>query len=280
MDFKSKKFIKIKRTFIILVAMLIAFTGVMSVSSLKSRNKSGKDKEVASSTTEVASTTETTTETTTAESTTKPDDGKTRVYLTIDDGPSAYTGQILDILDQYNVKATFFVVNAGYYNYFMKDIVDRGHQIALHSYTHNYSDIYRSADAYYADLNKISALVKEQTGVESNLIRFPGGTSNTVSRKYNTGIMTFLAEDVEKKGYYYYDWHCTNYDAGGAETVAEQLSYCKMYPRNEKEVIVLMHDKGITANALPYIIEYYQSQGMVFDVITPEVTGAHHKPSN
>lgn len=84
--------------------------------------------------------------------------GKT-VYLTFDDGPSQYTSEILDILDDYGVKATFFVVN-GKYNHIMKDIVDRGHQIGLHCYKHVYSEVYESDEAYFKDLEKISNVVK------------------------------------------------------------------------------------------------------------------------
>lgn len=205
--------------------------------------------------------------------------GKT-VYLTFDDGPSIYTKEILDTLDKYGVKATFFVVN-GKQNHLMKEIVDRGHQIGLHTYTHKYDVLYKSEEAYYDDLNKINEVVKSETGVETKLIRFPGGSSNAISKKYSKGLMTKLAASVTEKGYYYYDWNCTNGDAEGAKTVTDQLRYCSKFPRGANEIVVLMHDnKKLTAQSLPYIIEYYKACGMEFGILTPEVTGAHHPINN
>lgn len=205
--------------------------------------------------------------------------GKT-VYLTFDDGPSIYTKEILDTLDKYGVKATFFVVN-GKQNHLMKEIVNRGHQIGLHTYTHRYDILYKSEQAYYDDLNKINEVVKNETGVETKLIRFPGGSSNAISKKYSKGLMTKLTASVVENGYYYYDWNCTNGDAEGAKTVTDQLRYCSKFPRSANEIVVLMHDnKKLTAQSLPYIIEYYKACGMEFGILTPEVTGAHHPVHN
>lgn len=209
-----------------------------------------------------------------------PATGKT-VYLTFDDGPSSYTPQILDTLDKYGVKATFFVKNGGKYNYVMKDIVNRGHAIGLHTYSHDYKSIYSSDTAYFNDLNKISNLVKEQTGVESKIMRFPGGSSNTVSKRYSKGIMSRITKSVEAQGYVYFDWNCSNGDADGANTVQKQLNYCSQYPKSAKRVIVLMHDtKSTTRDALPKIIEYYKSCGFQFGVLTTAVPPIHHGINN
>ena len=205
--------------------------------------------------------------------------GKT-VYLTFDDGPSQYTPEILDILDEYNVKATFFVVN-GKYNHVMKDIVDRGHQIGLHCYKHVYSEIYESDEAYFKDLKKISDVVKKQTGVESKIIRFPGGGSNTISKKYSPGIMTRLTKATAEKGYTYFDWNCSNGDADGANTVVKQVTNCSQFPRSEKKIVVLMHDnKKITMESLPKIIEYYKACGVKFGVLTPSTEFKNHRVLN
>lgn len=208
-----------------------------------------------------------------------PSGGKT-VYLTFDDGPSQYTLKILDILDSYGVKATFFVIN-GKYNSTMKDIVNRGHQIALHTYSHNYKAIYSSDEAYYSDLQKISDVVYSQTGVRTNIIRFPGGSSNGVSKKYSKGIMTRLSKSILEKGYIYFDWNCTNGDADGANTVSKQLNYCSQFPKSANNIVVLMHDsKESTMNALPKIIEYYKSCGMNFGVITSSTPPVRHNITN
>lgn len=205
--------------------------------------------------------------------------GKT-VYLTFDDGPSKHTPEILNILDSYGVKATFFVVN-GKYNATMKDIVNRGHAIGLHCYEHNYSKIYSSDSAYFDDLNKISQVVENQTGVKPAIIRFPGGSSNTVSKKYNKGIMSRLSKAVTEKGYVYYDWNCANGDAAGVTDPDRLVENCKAYPKSADRIIVLMHDtKSATLKALPRIIEYYKSEGMAFAPLTPDVKPIHHSINN
>lgn len=208
--------------------------------------------------------------------------GKT-VYLTFDDGPSPRTPEILKILDQYGVKATFFVINGGKYNQYMKDIVNGGHSIALHSYSHSYSNIYASEENYFADLQKISDVVYEQTGVRTNLIRFPGGSSNTVSRKYSKGIMTRLTKEVAARGYVYFDWNVESGDAAGNRVSAQTIiNNCRKVPRNNA-VIVLMHDaspKKSTVEALPAVIEYYKKAGCKFAALTTSSPVVHQRVSN
>lgn len=208
-----------------------------------------------------------------------PAKGKT-VYLTFDDGPCAYTPEILDILDEYNVKATFFVVN-GKYNHIMKEIVDRGHKIGLHCYRHVYSEIYASDEAYFKDLQKIHNVVKKETGIDADIIRFPGGGSNTISKKYSKGIMTRLTKSVVEKGYAYFDWNCYNGDADGVKSVVKQVQNCSQFPRGADNIVVLMHDnKEATVRALPKIIEYYQSCGMTFGVLRKDTSFTNHPVYN
>ena len=202
------------------------------------------------------------------------------VYLTFDDGPCSLTPEILDILDEYNVKATFFVVN-GKYNSVMKDIVDRGHKIGLHCYKHVYSEVYASDEAYFKDLQKISDVVEKETGVKADIIRFPGGGSNTVSKKYSKGIMTRLTKSVVEKGYAYFDWNCYNGDADGVKSVTQQVQNCSQFPKNAKNIVVLMHDnKEATVKSLPKIIEYYKSCGMTFGVLDKDMEYTNHHVNN
>ena len=208
-----------------------------------------------------------------------PADGKT-VYLTFDDGPCSLTPAILDILDEYNVKATFFVVN-GKYNYLMKEIVDRGHKIGLHCYKHNYKTIYLSDEDYFKDLQKISDVVENETGVKADIIRFPGGSSNTISKKYSEGIMTRLTKSVVEKGYAYFDWNCYNGDADGEKNVNKMVTNCSQFPKDASKIVVLMHDnKEATVKALPYIIEYYKSCGMEFGVLEKGMEYSNHPVYN
>lgn len=212
-----------------------------------------------------------------------PSGGSTKtIYLTFDDGPSPNTPKILSILNEYGVKATFFVINTKY-NSYMKDIVNSGNAIALHSYTHDYSNIYSSEEAYFNDLNAISDVVYNETGIRSNIMRFPGGSSNTVSRKYNSGIMSRLSSSVKEQGYQYYDWNCSSGDASGNNVPAATIiSNCKKLP-SSNTVIVLMHDtgaKGTTVEALPQVIEYYQSIGCNFAVIDSSTYPVHQHINN
>lgn len=210
-------------------------------------------------------------------------DKEKTIYLTFDDGPSQYTPEILDILDKYGVKATFFVINTNY-NQYMKDIVDRGHTIALHSYSHDYKKIYSSETAYYNDLQAISDVVYKETGVRTDIIRFPGGGSNTISRKASEGIMSKLTKGVQEKGYYYFDWNVSSGDADGNNIAVEKLTEkCKKVPTYTNTIIVLMHDtkmKRTTVDALPTIIENYKEMGYKFSAIDSTTPPVHHKVNN
>lgn len=205
------------------------------------------------------------------------------IYLTFDDGPSrSITPKILDILKEENVKATFFVIHHDKsLNQYIKRAYEEGHTIALHSYTHNYKKIYASVDAYFEDLNKIREEVYSITGNYANIIRFPGGSSNTVS-KFNPKIMTTLAKKVEEKGFIYFDWNISSGDAGGAKTKNDIYNnVVKSLTRGTN--IVLMHDKEnnyITLNALKDIIQYAKLKGYRFEKITEGTKQIHHPINN
>ncbi|MBE6811523.1 MAG: hypothetical protein E7523_01440 [Ruminococcaceae bacterium] len=209
-------------------------------------------------------------------------EGSKILYLTFDDGPSKYTETILDILDEYNAKATFFVIYQPNYSAQYKMIVDRGQTIALHAYSHEYSQIYTSTTAYFNDLQKISDHVYNLTGVRTNLIRFPGGSSNTVSRNYCYGIMTQLSKLVGNYGLVYFDWNADSTDASG-NNVSALTIYNNSIGYTQDEIVLLMHDtnaKGTTVQALPYIIEYYQSRGYHIMALTENSETAHHPIAN
>lgn len=205
------------------------------------------------------------------------------VYLTFDDGPSENTGKILDILKQYNAKGTFFVTgNNKKYNHLLKRAVDEGNAVALHTYSHDYAKVYASEKAYFDDLQKISDMVREVTGVESKIIRFPGGSSNTVSKKYSPGLMTRLTKAVQEKGYQYFDWNCDSTDASGNHVAVDKL-VANATSSSAKHINILMHDtaaKGTTVTALPRIIEHYKSQGYSFQALTTESYPVHHSVNN
>lgn len=205
------------------------------------------------------------------------------LFMTFDDGPSKYTNQIISILDQYDCQATWFVVNSSYTSGY-KAIVDSGNVIALHSYTHNYSYIYSSTYNFYTDLQNISDKVYNLTGVRSYLHRFPGGSSNTISKYYCTGIMSSLTNSIGYYGYRYFDWNSANDDATGESLTAYQI-YCRaiQYAGTSNRLVMLMHDtdaKGTTVSALPSIIEYYQARGYVCLGLDMDSPTCHHSVWN
>lgn len=205
------------------------------------------------------------------------------VYLTFDDGPSQNTGKILEILDHYQVKATFFVTGNGQnYNHYIKEAHDKGHTIGLHTYSHQYSSVYSSINAYFSDLDQIGDMVEGLIGERPHFIRFPGGSSNTVSKKYCPGIMSELVKEVIDRGYQYYDWNVSSNDANG-NTMPVQTIIDGATSGKSKNLVILFHDsasKTTTVEALPAIIEYYQNQGYTFSGIDDNAYTAHHGVNN
>lgn len=205
------------------------------------------------------------------------------VYLTFDDGPSDNTLKVLDILKKYNVKATFFVTGLNpKYNYVIKEAHDQGHTIGLHTFCHDYKVVYSSMDAYLKDLKDIEDLVKSQIGYVPKYIRLPGGSSNTVSRKYSPGIMTKITKELLNRGYQYYDWNISSGDADGNRVPTEKL-IAQSTNSNQNNINILMHDthvKVTTVEALPKIIEHYKNRGYSFKGIDDSSFAPHHQVNN
>ena len=205
------------------------------------------------------------------------------VYLTFDDGPSPVTTQILDILDAYGVKATFFVTAQFPDNLdLIAEEYGRGHTVGMHTYSHEYS-IYTSLDTYFDDLNKISSIVEEQIGYVPFVVRLPGGSSNTVSMSYATGIMTAITDELLARGYQYWDWNAETGDGG--TVTAEEAYYNAISPvqYGMTDVVILAHDmpaKQTTIDALPSIIEYYLANGYEFRAIDRDAYVSHHGIAN
>ena len=208
--------------------------------------------------------------------------GRKVVYLTIDDGPSENTIEVLDILDRYGCKATFFVTgNDPDHYYLIKEAYDRGHTIGLHTFTHDYATVYASADAYFADLAIIGEIVQEQIGYVPCFIRFPGGSSNEVSANYCAGIMTELSTAVQSRGFQYYDWNASTGD--GAEHTANDIVMFGTEADGMENIMLLCHDsatKQTTVQALPRIIEFYQAHGYTFEAIDRSTCVVQHGVNN
>lgn len=205
--------------------------------------------------------------------------GKT-IYLTFDDGPGPYTKQLLDTLDRFGAKATFFVTNSSY-NSAMKEIVRRGHSIGIHTVTHQYEEIYASPEAFFADLYKMQDIIYQNTGVRTTLMRFPGGSSNEISKGYCEGIMTLLTEAVQNAGFQYFDWNVSSGDAGQTQKTEEVAGYVIDGVKNNPVSIVLQHDiHGYSVAAVEDILTWGRNNGYQFKALTPNSPGFHHNVIN
>ena len=195
------------------------------------------------------------------------------VCLTFDDGPSKTTPDVLAALNAAGVKATFFVVATGYNEKYLPLIAEAaaaGHQIAFHSASHEYSDIYQSPAAYWADIALLQERISPYILTDSiHYLRFPGGSTNTVSRRYGgRGVMAELKQQCAEKGYAYVDWNVCAEDAVGGKPSAGTIYRNVVRETGEQtQCIVLMHDSATTrttAEALPDIIQWYKDQGFAF----------------
>lgn len=209
----------------------------------------------------------------------KADDGeKLKVYLTFDDGPSTNTQQILDILKKYNVKATFFVIGKtdDLSKEMYKKIVEEGHTLGMHSYSHKYSVIYDSMSAFEQDFNQIHDYLKEVTGEDCKYYRFPGGSSNQVS---NSDMREFIRY-LNDRGITYFDWNVSSGDATSQAYTADELIQNVMGDVTKyKTSVVLMHDSAVkpaTVEALPSLIEQLQGIGAEILPIDENTTTVHH----
>ena len=206
------------------------------------------------------------------------------IYLTFDDGPSRYTQQLLDVLAKYNAKATFFVVNTGHkMDTLLNNIVKGGHGLGIHSISHEYSEIYASEDAFFEDLYGMQKIIKDKTGVETFLMRFPGGSSNEVSKKHCPGIMTKLTQAVQDQGFRYFDWNVSSGDAGGTKDTEQiyQNVIQGIAARNGKPAVVLQHDiYKYSVDAVEKILIWGIENGYTFKALTVNSPTCHHQVNN
>ena len=186
----------------------------------------------------------------------------------------------MDILDRYGVKATFFVVGSGS-GRMMKQIVKRGHSIGIHSVSHDYGQIYSSPEAYFDDLMKMQSIIYDNTGVKTTLMRFPGGSSNLVSRKSCEGIMTFLTQAVQDAGFQYFDWNVYSGDAGETKKTEKVVDNVIEGIGQHRVSIVLQHDiHSYSVDAVEDILRWGKRNGYRFLALSPDSPGFHHDLNN
>ncbi len=210
-----------------------------------------------------------------------PNTEKEKIYLTFDDGPSKNTEKILDILKEYNAKATFFVLGKTdeFSLKMYKRIVEEGHSLGVHSTTHDYKKIYKSLDALKEDYITTRDILWETTGIKPTLYRFPGGSSNSycVGKKIQKYMKYF-----NKNGITYVDWNASNEDANGKKYTKDQLveNVFNSIGKNDNPIIVLMHDtlaKTTTVEALPKLLEQLEEKGYACEALDEYVGKVQHR---
>ncbi len=202
------------------------------------------------------------------------------IYLTFDDGPGPYTQKLLDVLDKYNVKATFFTVN-GKYNDLLKKEAEAGHTVAVHSFTHKYDQIYSSVDAYMEDFYAQQNVIAQYTGQTTKLFRFPGGSSNRVSAKYCKGIMSSLTSGMQAQGYVYFDWNVISGDAGETTSTEQVFANVKEGCMKHNTSVVLQHDiKEFSVDAVEEILAWGIANGYTFLPMNEGSPTAHQPVGN
>lgn len=207
-----------------------------------------------------------------------PEEPDKIAYLTFDDGPSHLTEQILDILKEHDIRATFFPVgkNVAKRESIVRRIVEEGHSLGGHTFTHDYMKIYRSPEAFFADLEEGYDAIERATGVRPTFFRFPGGSNNLVSKRAqdaalyaeNEWIMLDLVRLARERGERYFDWNVTNGDAsGGSYTARDAFEKVKEGLQGRDQVVILCHDsagKAETVKSLPRVIEHLKEEGYAF----------------
>ena len=227
---------------------------------------------------------EETSEETTAETTQQAavSDGSKVVYLTFDDGPSELTEPLLDMLDQCGVKATFFDVGIRIEKYpdLAAETVSRGHAVGLHSYDHDYGNVYSSLESFADSTFKAQAALQSATGVTSYLYRFPGGSSNLVHQKFGTLSMTACADWLTQNGFTYDDWNVSSGDANETPYTADEIADMVIDGVGDMNTaVVLMHNiegKESTIEALPKIVETLTAKGYTFGTLQAGGVTVHH----
>lgn len=194
---------------------------------------------------------------------------KKTAYITFDDGPSRVTNQILDVLKEEEIKATFFIISVNMNEdkiKYLTRMAEEGHFIGIHTYSHDYKEIYQSVEAYLTDFYKVYQFLDETMGIKSTAFRFPWGSIN----QYNKKIRDELISEMERRGFSYYDWNVNAGDSTGSPSAAAIKKNILKDVDKYQNPVILMHDSSIngnTAKILPEIIKEIKEKGYTFDTL-------------
>ncbi len=215
------------------------------------------------------------------------DANKKVAYMTFDDGPSKNTEPLIDMLEQLDVNATFFVSgqNEEYFP-LMTKAHSLGNSVAVHTFSHSYKEVYTNLDGYFNDFDKIYQLINQYCGEVPNIFRFPAGSSNTLYKKYGYDeLLQEIIDEAHERGFRYFDWNIDTRDGLAASAISSQTifdNFLKGYNELEQGVppVVIMHDSSVGENAADgakLIIEFLKNEGYSFDVLDNCSFDIHHK---
>ena len=208
---------------------------------------------------------------TSAEEVSTADAEQKTVYLTYDDGPSAMTAEVLDVLKEKEVPATFFVIGAttGRGMELYRRILEEGHALGLHSYSHRYGQIYESAEAFLADYGRLSDHIETVTGVRPDICRFPGGSVNNLAAPE---VLKEIKADLSREGIVWFDWNALAKDDGAEAAPAEEMFENILESAGDREkLVILLHDDALrttAAECTAMLIDHYRELGYTFEKLT------------
>lgn len=199
------------------------------------------------------------------------------IYLTFDDGPCANTPLLLDILDRYDAKATFFVIGGEnpYFDALVPQIHAAGHSIGVHAKDHRYEILYRSAQTYLDDLMAVRRQIYDLTGEYVSQCRFPGGSTTAYYMLYNRekGAWTAVMQQLECLGIQYFDWNIK--PENSTNNAGDSVMMVKKYTSKYAVPVSLQHDtRFYSVAAVEKILEWGTENGYSFrglDVTVPPV---------
>ncbi len=211
--------------------------------------------------------------------------GASIIYLTFDDGPSDnVTPAVLDTLKRNNIRASFFINDYSEDKLpLIKRIINEGHTLAIHGTTHDYAKAYKNTSSCVSNFTSLRDKVYSATGYKTNIMRFPGGSSNSVSKNYSRGVVSASAKKLTESGWRYFDWNVDSGDADGSMSRNYIINNVIKQIKKGRHNVVLMHDyhtKATTAEALQSIIDYGKKNGFVFEAINPTTPDTHHPIAN
>lgn len=193
------------------------------------------------------------------------------IYLTFDDGPSPFTLDILDSLNTFSMKATFFMLepNMRMHQKELHAIIDNGHIPALHGVTHNVSKIYRSEKTVVAEMAQAQSTLIKLTGTGTELIRTPYGSAPYMKPSYKKA--------VEEAGFKLWDWTVDSEDwkYRNGEYVNKVIQQIENFKYSDRPIVILLHDRKSTAEHLPKLLTYLKDNGYTTEVLNNGLTAFH-----